>query len=83
MLVYSIIRKRKGEPKMEIKRNLADGYRLMASNNKHDFYIRKVGKEWYTYAMNRGTNLNTTMAGFRTKKAAATAALTWAGWMDK
>jgi len=68
---------------MKIERNLADGYKLMASNEKHDFYIRKTGKDWYTYAMEKDTNINTTMAGFRTKKAATTAALAWAGWMDK
>ena len=83
-MVYSIIRKRKGEPQMKIERNLADGYKLMASNEKHDFYIKRVDANcWFTYAMDRGTNLNTTMAGFRTKKAATTAALAWAGWMDK
>lgn len=68
---------------MEIRRNLNDGYRLMATSEKHDFYIRKAGKDWYTYAMKRNTNINTAMAGFSTKKAAAHAALTWAGWFDK
>lgn len=68
---------------MRIRRNLADGYRLMATNEKHDFYIRKTGGEWYTYAMDKGTDINTTMAGFSTKKAAAHAALLWAGWMNK
>lgn len=66
---------------MRIERNLADGYRLIASNNNNDFYIRKVGKEWYTYAMEKNTNINTTMAGFDTKKAATRCALMWVGWM--
>lgn len=81
-LVYTIIRKRKGEPKMRIERNLADGYKLVASNDKHDFYIRKAGKDWYTYAMEKDTNINTTMAGFSTKKAAKNCAFTWLGWMN-
>ena len=55
----------------------------MATSEKHDFYIRKVGKDWYTYAMKKNTNINTVMAGFSTKKAAAHAALVWAGWMYK
>ncbi len=68
---------------MRIERNLAEGFKLMASNEKHDFYIRKAGKDWYTYAMEKNTNINTAMAGFSTKKAAAHAALAWAGWFDK
>ena len=68
---------------MRIERNLADGYRLMASNNSYDFYIRKAGKDWYTYAMEKNTNINVTMAGFSTKKAATHAALIWLGWMVK
>ena len=68
---------------MRIKRDLTDGYRLMASNEKHDFYIRKSGKDWYTYAMDKNTNINTVMAGFSTKKAAIRAAFLWAGWMNK
>ena len=66
---------------MRIERNLADGFKLIATNEKYDFYIRKAGKDWYTYAMEKDTNINTTMAGFSTKRAATEAANAWKGWM--
>lgn len=67
---------------MRIERNLADGYRLIASNNNNDFYIKKVAdREWFAYCFEKNTNINTTMAGFNTKKAATRCALIWAGWM--
>jgi len=67
---------------MRIERNLADGYRLIASNNNNDFYIKKVAdREWFAYCFEKNTNINTTMAGFNTKKAATRCALMWAGWM--
>lgn len=67
---------------MRIERNLADGYRLIASNNNNDFYIKKVAdREWFAYCFEKNTNINTTMAGFNTKKAATRCALKWAGWM--
>lgn len=67
---------------MRIERNLADGYRLIASNNNNDFYIKKVvDREWFAYCFEKNTNINTTMAGFNTKKAATRCALMWAGWM--
>jgi hypothetical protein len=67
---------------MRIERNLADGYRLIASNNNNDFYIKKIAdRSWFAYCFEKNTNINTTMAGFNTKKAAAKCALMWAGWM--
>lgn len=68
---------------MRIEKNLADGYKLMASNNAYDFYIRKAGKDWYAYAMEKNTNINITMAGFSTKRSAVRAVFTWVGWMVK
>lgn len=67
---------------MRIERNLADGYRLIASNNNNDFYIKKVAdRSWFAYCFEKNTNINTTMAGFTTKKAATRCALIWVGWM--
>ena len=66
---------------MYIKRDLTDGYIKITSNTENDFYIRKVNNEWYTYAMIKGTDVNTTMAGFTTKKSAKHCAEVWATWM--
>ena len=67
--------------KMNIKRDLADGYIKIAENEVNDFYIRKCGNsQWYTYTMIKGTDVNTTMAGFSTKKAAKHCAEVWATW---
>lgn len=67
---------------MRIERNLADGYKLIASNNNNDFYIKKVdNRTWFTYCMEKNTNISTTMAGFNTKKAAVKCAFKWAEWM--
>lgn len=65
---------------MNIKRDLADGYIKVAENEVNDFYIRKCGKDWYTYTMIKDTDINTTMAGFTTKKAAKHCAEVWATW---
>lgn len=67
---------------MRIERNLADGYKKIAENDKNDFYIKKIGTgNWFTYCMEKGTNINTTMAGFTTKKSATHCAEVWSGWM--
>ena len=65
---------------MEIKRNLKDGYVKIAENEVHDFYIKKVNTMWYVYTMKKGTNINTTMAGFTGKKVAIQCAKVWATW---
>lgn len=67
--------------KMRIARDLTDGYIFIDSNSTHDFYIRKVNKGWYCYEFEKGTNINITMAGFNTKKAAIASAKCWATWM--
>lgn len=67
---------------MRIERNLADGYKLIASNNHNDFYIKKIAdRRWVAYCFEKNTNINTTMAGFDTKKAAVRCALLWVGCM--
>ena len=69
---------------MYIKRDLTDGYIKITSNEDYDFYVRKsTNKNWYTYAILRGTDVQSTMAGFNTKKSAIHCAETWATWMKK
>lgn len=66
---------------MMIKRDLTDGYIKVAENEVNDFYIRKCENGlWYAFAMIKGTDVNTTMAGFFTKKAAKGCAEIWATW---
>jgi hypothetical protein len=81
-LCYNLTVKRKGKEvgKMMIKRDLTDGYTKVAENEVNDFYIKKVDKDWYVYTMIKGTDVNTTMAGFSTKKSATKCAKVWATW---
>jgi len=65
---------------MMIKRDLADGYTKVVENEVNDFYIRKVNKDWYVYTMIKGTDVNTTMTSFSTKKSATECAKVWATW---
>lgn len=64
---------------MRIARNLNEMIKI-TSNEKYDFYIKKVNREWFTYTMEKDTNINVTMAGFSTKKVATNAAHSWATW---
>jgi hypothetical protein len=65
---------------MELNRNLKDGYTKVAENEVNDFYIKKVNSNWYAYTMRKGTNINTAMAGFTTKRSATACAKSWATW---
>lgn len=59
-----------------------ENYTYITSNEKHDFYIRKIdNKDWYCYAFNKGTTERAAMAGSTTKKAVIEIVNAWAGWM--
>jgi len=66
----------------EIK-NLDTDFTKISENSKYDFYVsnKKLGGDYYVYAILAGTNLRASMAGFTTKKAAKECARTWATWM--
>lgn len=63
--------------------NLDTCFTQISANAKYDFYVsnKKLGGDYYVYAILSGTNLRTTMAGFTTKKAAKECAHIWATWM--
>lgn len=63
--------------------NLYTDFTQISTNSKYDFYVsnKKLGGDYYVYAILSGTNLRTTMAGFRTKKSAKECAQIWATWM--
>lgn len=66
---------------MRIEKDLSKMTKI-AENENHDFYISKVSaRDWYAYAMEKGTNIAVTMAGTTTKKAVIEIANAWAGWM--
>lgn len=56
---------------------------LITSNARFDFYVEKVhnGRDWYTLAFVKGTEVLDSMAGFSTKKVAVECAHSWAEHM--
>jgi hypothetical protein len=63
--------------------NLSTNFTKISENAKYDFYIsnKKLGGDYFVYAILSGTNLRVSMAGFTTKKAARECAHIWTTWM--